>query len=97
MAIKNRNYVFVFYDVNEKRVNKVFKACKKYLIHHQKSVFRGEITPSKLIQLKSMIDTIIDSEEDFISFIEMTGQYVFHEETMGTNPKEKRGETDLFL
>lgn len=25
------NYAFVFYDVNEKRVQKVFKVCKKYL------------------------------------------------------------------
>ena len=28
----NYNYVFLFYDVGVKRVNKVFKKCKKYLI-----------------------------------------------------------------
>lgn len=49
----NYNYAFVFYDVNEKRVAKVFKICKKYLVHYQKSVFRGDITPSKLITLKN--------------------------------------------
>ncbi|MFR6330931.1 MAG: CRISPR-associated endonuclease Cas2 [Eisenbergiella sp.] len=43
------NYAFVFYDVNEKRVQKVFKNCKKYLSHFQFSVFRGEITPSCLL------------------------------------------------
>ena len=48
----NYNYIFLFYDVGEKRVNKVFKVCKKYLTHHQNSVFRGEITPSKIISLK---------------------------------------------
>ena len=48
----NYNYAFVFYDVKEERVNKVFKVCKKYLSHFQKSVFRGEITPSKIIKLK---------------------------------------------
>ncbi|HFK1483072.1 CRISPR-associated endonuclease Cas2 [Bacillus cereus] len=37
----NANYAFVFYDVNEKRVTKVFKICKKYLNHYQKSTFRG--------------------------------------------------------
>jgi len=47
---KNYGYVFVFYDVGEKRVGKVFKICKKYLQHHQLSVFRGEITPSKLMR-----------------------------------------------
>ena len=45
----NYNYAFLFYDVNEKRVQKVFKICKKYLSHFQKSVFRGEMTPSKFI------------------------------------------------
>jgi CRISPR-associated protein Cas2 len=49
----NYNYAFVFYDIGEKRVNKVFKVCKKYFKHHQKSVFRGDITPSKLIQLQA--------------------------------------------
>ncbi len=49
----NYNYAFVFYDVNEKRVAKIFKICKKYLVHYQKSVFRGDITPSKLIDCKT--------------------------------------------
>lgn len=34
----NYNYAFLFYDVGEKRVQKVFKICKKYLSHFQKSV-----------------------------------------------------------
>lgn len=92
---KNYNYTFVFYDVNEKRVAKVFKICKKYLKHHQLSVFRGEITPSKLIRLQSELENIIDKEEDFITFINMFGDYVFKEVTLGTNPKEPMG--DLFL
>ena len=29
----NYNYAFLFYDVGEKRVQKVFKICKKYLSH----------------------------------------------------------------
>ena len=58
---KNYNYAFVFYDVKEKRVNKVFKVCKKYLSHFQKSVFRGEMSPSKLIRFKKDINKIIDN------------------------------------
>ena len=54
------NYAFVFYDVNEKRVQKVFKICKKYLSHFQFSVFRGEITPSKLVELKTELNRVID-------------------------------------
>ena len=55
----NYNYAFVFYDVGEKRVQKVFKVCKKYLNHFQKSVFRGEMTPSKLILLKGELKKVI--------------------------------------
>lgn len=49
----NYNYVFLFYDVNVKRVNKVFKKCKKYLNHWQKSVFRGPLTNSEIIELEN--------------------------------------------
>lgn len=79
----NYNYAFVFYDVNEKRVNKVFKVCKKYLSHFQKSVFRGEITPSKLILLKKELNKIIDKEEDFICIVKLLNGNVFGEEILG--------------
>ena len=67
----NYNYAFVFYDVGEKRVQKVFKVCKKYLSHFQKSVFRGEMSPSKLMMLKKDLKKVIDKEEDFICIINM--------------------------
>ena len=63
----NYNYAFLFYDVGEKRVQKVFKICKKYLSHFQKSVFRGDMTPSKFIQLRKELKQVIDEDEDFIS------------------------------
>ena len=59
----NYNYAFVFYDVNEKRVQKVFKICKKYLTYFQYSVFRGEMTPSKLIQMKTELNKINNFSE----------------------------------
>lgn len=80
---KNYNYAFVFYDVKEARVNKVFKVCKKYLSHFQKSVFRGEILPSKLIRFKKDINNVIDKEEDFICIIKLMSDGVFDEEVMG--------------
>ncbi|WP_304681342.1 CRISPR-associated endonuclease Cas2 [uncultured Clostridium sp.] len=80
---KNYNYAFVFYDVKEARVNKVFKICKKYLSHFQKSVFRGEISPSKLIRFKKDINNVIDKEEDFICIIKLMSDGVFDEEVMG--------------
>lgn len=85
----NYNYAWVFYDVGEKRVNKVFKICKKYLSHFQKSVFRGEITPSNLINLKTDLKGIIVKEEDFICIIKLLNGSVFGEEILGTSSLEE--------
>lgn len=95
MAVKknlNYNYAFVFYDVNEKRVQKVFKICKKYLSHYQNSVFRGDMTPSKLIQLKTDLRAVIHEEEDFICIIKLMNDNVFGEEVLG-NKNQENGES----
>lgn len=92
--MKNNNYAFVFYDIADKRVQKVFKICKKYLTHYQYSVFRGEITPSKIIEMKTALKSIINPEEDFICFLLMQGDYVFDEEYLG---KPKQDSENIFL
>ncbi len=79
----NYNYAIVFYDVSEKRVNKVFKACKKYLKHYQKSVFRGYITPANLLAWTKELNKIIVKSEDFISIIKLLSQNSFEEEILG--------------
>jgi len=97
----NFNYAILFYDIADKesqagknRVAKVFKICKKYFHHHQKSVFRGDITPSKLIRLREELKKVIDEELDFISIIKLQNRHVFEEETIGT---DKKPSESLFL
>ncbi len=90
----NYNYAFVFYDVNIKRCNKVFKICKKYLNHYQKSVFRGSITPSDIISFRKELNKIIDKKEDFICIVKLINGKVFGEEVLGN--KESKSE-DLIL
>jgi len=80
---KNYSYMILVYDIGEKRVGKVFKICKKYLVPFQKSVFRGEITPSNLIKLRSDLKKVIDKSVDFIAMFKMTGDYAFDEEIIG--------------
>ena len=87
----NYNYAFLFYDVGEKRVQKVFKICKKYLSHFQKSVFRGDMTPSKFIQLRNELNRVIDKEEGFVCIIKLMNDNVFGEEVLG-NGKQNNGE-----
>lgn len=73
----------------------MFKICKKYLTHFQKSVFRGEISPSKLIRLKVELQQIIDKKEDFICIIKLINNNIFGEEILGRTDRPN-GE-DLIL
>jgi CRISPR-associated protein Cas2 len=89
------NYVFLMYDIADEeseagknRVAKVFKICKKYLTHHQKSVFRGEITPSRLLKLQNELKKVIDKELDFITIIKLKNKESFLEENMGKEKDE---------
>jgi len=86
--IMHYNYAFVFYDVGEKRVQKVFKICKKYLSHFQNSVFRGEITPSRLIALEKDLNKVVVEDEDFICILKLMNDNVFGEEVIGSANKE---------
>ena len=90
----NYNYIFLFYDVKRERVNKVFKKCKKYLNHWQKSVFRGAILPSQIIELENELKKIINIEEDFISIIKVMNYKSIGETTLGKNYKNTE---DIFL
>jgi CRISPR-associated protein Cas2 len=57
-------YVIAMYDVGEKRVGKMLKLCRKYLNWIQNSVFEGEITEVKLLELKYKAMLIMDEETD---------------------------------
>ena len=91
----NYNYVFLFYDIADEfsdvgkyRVAKVFKICKKYLKHHQKSIFRGNITAANQIKLDSELKKVIDKKLDFITVIKVLNSGSFSESTIGTQKKE---------
>ncbi|OCR90018.1 CRISPR-associated protein Cas2, partial [Campylobacter fetus subsp. testudinum] len=86
----NYNYAYVFYDISDKeseagkrRVAKVFKLCKKYFLHHQKSVFKGEITPSNFIKFKSAVEKLIDKNIDVITILRLIRKDDIDEMTLG--------------
>ena len=70
---------------------KGFKKFLKYVKNFQLSVIRGEITPSKLIQLRNELKKVIDTENDFICIIKLKNDNIFGEEILG-NVKENKGE-----
>ena len=92
----NYNYAFLFYDIADEfseigkyRVAKVFKICKKYLKHHQKSIFRGSITPANQLKLENELKKVIDKNLDFISIIKVQNSGSFSEITLGINEKKE--------
>ena len=64
-------YVVLVYDISlnnkgARVLNKVFKICKKYLVHVQNSVFEGEISESQLLKLEQEIDQYIRDDCDSV-------------------------------
>lgn len=62
-------YVIIVYDIKtdqegKKILPKVFKICKKYLVHIQNSVFEGELTNSQLKMLKLELSRYIREDSD---------------------------------
>lgn len=64
-------YCILVYDIemdnNGPRVlRNVFKICKKYLTHIQKSVFEGELTQLQYAKLQSELSKFIRKEQDSV-------------------------------
>jgi CRISPR-associated protein Cas2 len=59
-------FVIITYDVDEKRVSKVHKVLKRYLVWTQNSVFEGEITPGVLKKCLADLRMVTNSQVDSI-------------------------------
>ena len=76
-------FVILTYDMNQKRVSKMLKICRKYLLHVQKSVFEGVITEAKLRLLQSEIKKVINVNEDMVCIYCMESAKYAHKEQIG--------------
>jgi CRISPR-associated protein Cas2 len=61
-------YVILVYDIGEKRVGKMLKLCRQYLNWIQNSVFEGELSESKLRELKMKSRNIMEDTDSLIIF-----------------------------
>ena len=59
-------YVILVYDMDQKRVSKMLKLCRRYLNWIQNSVFEGELTDVKLKELLHEAKRIMNEETDSI-------------------------------
>ncbi len=88
-------YVILVYDINleekegQKVLRKVFKTCKKYLVHIQNSVFEGELLESQAIKLKSELDEYIREEKDSVILFKSRSQKWLEKEFLGKIEEDK--------
>jgi len=76
-------YVILVYDINEKRVGKILKLCRKYLSWIQNSVFEGEITEVKLKELIIKAKRIMDEEVDSLIIFSSRNQQWLDKQIVG--------------
>ncbi len=85
-------YVILMYDVNQKRVGKMLKLCRRYLTWIQNSVLEGEITEVKLKELKMKAELLMDETDSLIIFKSRDEKWL-DKEIVG----KERGKVDNFL
>ena len=86
-------YVIAMYDVGQKRVGKMLKLCRTYLNWIQNSVFEGEITEVKLLELKQRAMLIMDEETDSLIIFKTRQEKWLDKEIVG----HERQNLDTFL
>ncbi len=86
-------YVILVYDVNEKRVAKMLKLCRRYLNWIQNSVFEGEITEVKLKELIILAEDIMNLEEDSLIIFSSRAEKFLDKQIIGI----ERSSIDNFL
>ncbi len=86
-------YVIAVYDVGQKRVGKMLKLCRRYLNWIQNSVFEGEISEVRLMELKHEALELMDEEDDSLIIFQTRQEKWLEKEIVG---KEKQ-KLDNFL
>jgi CRISPR-associated protein Cas2 len=81
-------YIIAMYDVGEKRVGKMLKLFRKYLNWIQNSVFEGEISDVKLLELKQRAMVIMDGEKDSLIFFKSRQEKWLDKEIVGHERQE---------
>ena len=85
--------MIAMYDVGQKRVGKMLKLCRKYLNWIQNSVFEGEISEVKLLELKHKSMLIMDEETDSLIIFKTRQEKWLDKEIVG----HERQSLDTFL
>lgn len=86
-------YIILVYDIEMDKsgpriLRRVFKICKKYLTHVQKSVFEGELTAAQLEKLKSELNAWIRDDQDSLIIFKNNNKKWLKKEFIGIDSSE---------
>jgi CRISPR-associated protein Cas2 len=88
-------YAIVCYDVVcDRRRARLLKRLKGFLPHVQKSVFEGELSDARLIEMRRRIFETIDPSEDTVRIYQQCGRCIPATEVLGTGVYVERGDAD---
>jgi CRISPR-associated protein Cas2 len=76
-------YVIIAYDVGVERVNKVKSYLRTQLTWVQNSLFEGEITESRYMEIKNNLLSLIDKENDSVVIYKFATNKLFERENFG--------------
>lgn len=76
-------YVILTYDVQQLRVAKVQKVCRRYLNHIQRSVFEGNISEASLKKLKEELSSLVSPQFDSVIIYRLDSVKYACKEQMG--------------
>lgn len=79
-------FIILVYDVERIRLHKALKICRKYLVHVQKSVFEGRLTPLQYKCLKQELALCLSPKKDSVIIYQM--------ESLKFTKKEEFGKTE---
>lgn len=65
-----RTTYLVCYDIaDDRRLKRVFKACKNYGDHLQYSVFECDLNPAEKVEMEADLGSLINHDEDQVLFV----------------------------
>lgn len=86
-------YVILVYDIlgdeeSPKILRNVFKICKKYLTHIQKSVFEGNLTQLNYLNLQKDLKKFIRKDKDSVIVFQSRNEKWLEKEFWGVNEED---------
>lgn len=84
-------FIILVYDFNERRVQKAYRICRRYLTWVQLSVFEGELSKAQLERLKAELKDVMVPEEDSVLIYGFRTKRYFVREVMGIKKGEPEG------